>query len=61
MSLEILVETKTGAKMMGRTATNHIVHVDNAPPDLTPGDFVTVEISHAGQHSLKAEAAAIQD
>ena len=61
MSLEILVETKTGAKMMGRTATNHIVHVDNAPPDLAPGDFVTVEISHAGQHSLKAEAAANQD
>ena len=56
MALEILVETNNDGKVMGRTATNHIVHLEDAPPDMGPGSFVTVAINHAGQHSLKAAA-----
>ena len=49
----ILIETNADGKMMGRTVTNHIVHVEQAPVHLLPGSFATVEIIHAGQHSLK--------
>jgi tRNA-2-methylthio-N6-dimethylallyladenosine synthase len=52
-TLSVLVETNSGGKMMGRTVTNHIVHVERAPLDMAPGTFVPVEIIHAGQHSLK--------
>ena len=52
-TLSILVETNGGGKMMGRTVTNHIVHVERAPLDMVPGTFAPVEIIHAGQHSLK--------
>lgn len=49
----ILVEKNSEEKMMGRTVTNHIVHVEQAPDHIVPGTFATVEIIHAGQHSLK--------
>lgn len=49
----ILVENNSEGKMMGRTVTNHIVHVEQAPDHIVPGSVVTAEIIHAGQHSLK--------
>ncbi|MGI9536910.1 MAG: tRNA (N6-isopentenyl adenosine(37)-C2)-methylthiotransferase MiaB [Desulfocapsaceae bacterium] len=49
----ILVENNSKGKMMGRTITNHIVHVEQAPHQIKPGTFVNVKIIHAGQHSLK--------
>jgi tRNA-2-methylthio-N6-dimethylallyladenosine synthase len=49
----ILVENNSEGKMMGRTVTNHIVHVEQAPDHVVPGSVVTAEIIHAGQHSLK--------
>ena len=47
--------------MMGRTVTNHIVHVEQSPAGLGAGDFTEVKIVHAGQHSLKGVLAAVQD
>ena len=49
----ILVETNSDGTLMGRTTTNHIVHVDQAPGHIAVGSFTPVEIIHAGQHSLK--------
>ncbi|MBT8346146.1 MAG: tRNA (N6-isopentenyl adenosine(37)-C2)-methylthiotransferase MiaB [Desulfofustis sp.] len=60
-TLAILVETNAEGKMMGRTVTNHIVHVEQAPANLLPGSFTGVKIVHAGQHSLKGVIAPYQD
>lgn len=59
--LSILVETNAEGKMMGRTVTNHIVHVEQSPTELSPGTFTEVKIVHAGQHSLKGILAPAQD
>jgi tRNA-2-methylthio-N6-dimethylallyladenosine synthase len=59
-TLSILVETNAEGKMMGRTATNHIVHVEQPPVDLVPGSFADLKIVHAGQHSLKGIPALTQ-
>ncbi|MDO8947438.1 MAG: tRNA (N6-isopentenyl adenosine(37)-C2)-methylthiotransferase MiaB [Desulfocapsaceae bacterium] len=50
-SLPIMIEKITEKGLVGRTDTNHIVHVDEKIV-CVPGDIVTVTISHAGQHSL---------
>ena len=47
--IEKITEENT---MVGRTPTNHIVHVEENIT-CTPGDIVNVSIVHAGQHSLK--------
>ncbi len=60
-TLSILVETNAEGKMMGRTDTNHIVHVEQSPNELSPGTFTKVKIVHAGQHSLKGILASAQD
>lgn len=52
-SRTILVEQNGAGKLMGRTDTNHIVHVEEAPVTLSAGDFADVEITFAGAHSLK--------
>lgn len=49
----LLVETNSDGQLMGRTVTNHIVHVSPAAGQVTPGSFVDVHITFAGQHSLK--------
>ncbi len=55
-TLMILVEKVTGENMVGRTDTNHIVHITlTEKNDINPGDYVPVVISFAGQHSLKAD------
>lgn len=54
----ILVEQNADNKLMGRTDTNHIVHVDKAPLTVSAGDFVEVDITYAGAHSLKGSIAA---
>lgn len=68
-ALSILIETSQPGKIMGRTVTNHIVHVDDISVEnsasysettsngIQPGSFVDVEIYHAGQHSLKGRIA----
>ena len=52
-SSEILIESVDGKALKGRTSTNHIVHVDESDGSVSAGDFVSAEIIHAGQHSLK--------
>jgi tRNA-2-methylthio-N6-dimethylallyladenosine synthase len=47
--MEKITEDNT---MVGRTPTNHIVHVEEKIV-CSPGDIVKVSIIHAGQHSLK--------
>ena len=59
-TLPILIETSAEGKMMGRTVTNHIVHVEESPAGLAPGIFAEVKIVHAGQHSLKGVLAPAQ-
>lgn len=57
-TLMILVEKVAGEKMVGRTDTNHIVHIElTEKNDINPGDYLEVAISFAGQHSLKADLA----
>lgn len=56
----VLVETNDDGKLMGRTSTNHIVHVSPAAEHISPGSFVDVDITFAGQHSLKGEVCKTQ-
>lgn len=51
---EIMVEGVSGGNCKARTATNHIVHLEDCP-QLFPGDIAHARIVHAGQHSLKGE------
>jgi len=51
---EILVEDVGPDSLKGRTDTNHIVHL-HEDVIAKPGDFITAEIYHAGQHSLQGK------
>ena len=56
-TLKILVEKVTDENMVGRTVTNHIVHIGlkDQKHTINPGDYIDVAISFAGQHSLKGD------
>ena len=55
-NVTILVEQVTEATIMGRSSTNHIIHIDSGmPPTISPGDYQLVKVNFAGQHALKAE------
>ena len=49
--LPVMIEKITEDGMVGRTETNHIVHIEEKI-ECSPGDIVNVTIHHAGQHSL---------
>lgn len=49
--LPVMIEKLTEDGMVGRTETNHIVHIAEKV-ECSPGDIVVVTIHHAGQHSL---------
>ncbi|MBW6521599.1 MAG: tRNA (N6-isopentenyl adenosine(37)-C2)-methylthiotransferase MiaB [Desulfoarculaceae bacterium] len=49
--LPVMIEKVTDDGLMGRTETNHIVHIKEII-ECSPGDIVSVTINHAGQHSL---------
>ncbi len=49
--LPVMIEKVTQDNMVGRTETNHIVHIEEKI-ECFPGDIVNVTIYHAGQHSL---------
>jgi tRNA-2-methylthio-N6-dimethylallyladenosine synthase len=51
-SLPVMIEKVTDDGLVGRTATNHIVHIEEKI-ECSPGNIVNVTINHAGQHSLK--------
>jgi tRNA-2-methylthio-N6-dimethylallyladenosine synthase len=50
-TLPVMIEKLTEDGMVGRTETNHIVHIEEKTNCCT-GDIVMVSIHHAGQHSL---------
>jgi tRNA-2-methylthio-N6-dimethylallyladenosine synthase len=52
---EVMIEERNRDGLRGRTDTNHIVHLNNCTAEYTAGDLVTVNIVHAGQHSLQGE------
>jgi tRNA-2-methylthio-N6-dimethylallyladenosine synthase len=52
---EIMIESVGVDGIVGRTDTNHIVHVKEQLAG-RPGDFIKVEIVHAGQHSLQGKS-----
>ncbi len=56
-TVKILVEKVNDTSVVGRTETNHIVHVDTAGQKnlVKPGDYRAVTVSYGGQHSLKAD------
>ena len=51
-SLAVMVESVNDEGFQGRSAFNHVVHVQSTI-NHTPGDLVDVAIYHAGQHSLQ--------
>ncbi len=51
--MTVLVESITGAKAVGRTPTNHIVHFPCGTAAVYPGALLSVRITAAGQHSLR--------
>ena len=53
--VRILVEKASAGSLVGRTPTNHIVHVPANSLKVAPGDYLDVTVSFAGQHALKAE------
>ena len=55
-TLPVMIEKITEDGMVGRTETNHIVHIEEKIV-CPPGDVVSVTIHHAGQHSLNGRIA----
>jgi tRNA-2-methylthio-N6-dimethylallyladenosine synthase len=49
--LPVMIEKLTDNGMVGRTDSNHIVHIEEKIACI-PGDIVSVLIYHAGRHSL---------
>lgn len=56
----VMVEKIDEEGMMGRTDTNHIVHMAEKV-ECSPGDIVVVTIHHAGQHSLQGRTTSSGD
>lgn len=52
--VEVMVEVGRAKGYQCRAATNHVVHIETTLT-LLPGKFVDVEITQAGQHSLKGK------
>ncbi len=50
-SLPVMIEKQSEEGMVGRTESNHIVHIAESLA-CVPGDIVRVTIHHAGHHSL---------
>jgi tRNA-2-methylthio-N6-dimethylallyladenosine synthase len=50
-SLPVMIEKRSEDGMVGRTESNHIVHIADTAASI-PGDIVLVTIHHAGRHSL---------
>lgn len=51
----ILVEHSDPTSIMGRTSTNHIVHVESGDKEIQAGDYIEVQITFGGQHALKGK------
>ena len=52
-NLSIMIEKTGGESIVGRTGTNHLVHIHDTVCNCKPGDMMTAHIIHAGHHSLQ--------
>jgi tRNA-2-methylthio-N6-dimethylallyladenosine synthase len=57
-NLPVMIEKVSDDGLVGRTDTNHIVHIEDIV-ECSPGDIISVAIVHAGQHSLNGRIASI--
>jgi len=53
--LSIMIEKSGKKSLVGRTDTNHIVHIPDTVRECKPGDIMTALIIHAGHHSLRGK------
>jgi len=53
--IPIMIEKKGTDSIVGRSGTNHIVHILDTSYDCKLGDILSAEIVHAGHHSLRGE------
>lgn len=51
----VMIEKNEADKMVGRAASNHLVHFSDLSSCTVAGDIVPALITHAGQHSLQGE------
>jgi tRNA-2-methylthio-N6-dimethylallyladenosine synthase len=51
----VMIEKISDDSIVGRTGTNHLVHIAGTVCNSLPGEIVSVHIVHAGQHSLRGE------
>ncbi len=54
-NISIMIEKTDKNSIVGRTGTNHLVHIPEAAKNCTPGDLMTAHIVHAGHHSLTGQ------
>ena len=54
-TFSVMIEKSDQDSMVGRTETNHLVHVAHSGNGRQPGEIIPVRIVHAGQHSLRGE------
>ncbi len=52
-TLSVMIEKTGPDSVVGRTETNHLVHIADPSGKRFPGEVVPVRIVHAGQHSLR--------
>ncbi|MBU0943027.1 MAG: tRNA (N6-isopentenyl adenosine(37)-C2)-methylthiotransferase MiaB [Proteobacteria bacterium] len=51
----VMIEKISHDSIVGRTGTNHLVHIAETPCNSLPGAIISVHIVHAGQHSLRGK------
>ncbi len=54
-TFQAMIEKCEQDSLVGRTESNHLVHMRRGNNNCLPGDIVPVRIVHAGQHSLQGE------
>jgi len=56
-TLKVLVEKVSPGNVVGRTDTNHVVHIEvvGISKKIAPGDYHDVKVTFAGRHSLRAD------
>jgi len=52
-NIAILIEKTGENSLVGRTGTNHLVHIPDTICNCVPGEIMTAHIVHAGHHSLR--------
>lgn len=54
-TLLVMIEKIDQDAIVGRTGSNHLVHIADTSHNCQPGQITAVRIVHAGQHSLRGE------